>query len=453
MSRPSTCQIVGHLDNVGQEVARLASDMMSCTSVTILFAMRLISILNQCHHHPGFVNDTARICVEAKQIEIDVRSRHGSKGKCSICHQPGPTYDHLGLRRFEFVPFWGFMVFLLYRMRRIDCQRCGVKVEEVPWGCGKHQMTTAYVLFLAHWARKLSWKDTAVSFQTSWDKVCQAVEVVVQWGLAHRTLGPIKAIGVDEIAYAKGHKYLTLVYQIDVQCTRLLWIGKERTVETFEQFFDMIGTDLTGKIEFVCSDMWKPYLRVIRERCSNALNILDRFHIVAKLNDALNDVRAAESRKLVQDGFEPVLTKTRWCVLKRKENLTGKQRIRLSDLLKYNLQTVRAYLLKEQFQQFWNYDSPTWAGKFLDEWTTLVMRSRIDPMKKFAKTLRNHRELILNYFRAKKQFSSGVIEGLNNKVKVTMRKSYGFRTFKITEIALYHVLGKLPEPELSHRFF
>jgi len=415
--------------------------------------MRLISILNQCYHFPGFVYVEARLDQLTKTIQVEMRERVGSKGKCSICHTPAPTYDHLTVRRFEFVPFWGFMVFLLYRMRRVSCPQCGVKVEAVPWGCGKHQMTTAYVLFLAHWAKKLSWKDVALSFHTSWDKVCQAVEVVVAWGLEHRTLGPIQAIGVDEVAYGKGHKYLTLVYQIDAHCTRLLWVGKERTVKTFEGFFDMIGADLSGKIEFVCSDMWKPYLRVIRERCSNALNILDRFHIVAKMNDALNDVRSAEARRLVADGYEPVLSKTRWCVLKRKENLTGTQRIRLRDILKYNLQTVRAYLLKEQFQQFWDYDSPTWAGKFLDQWIALVMRSRIEPMKKVAKTLRNHRELILNYFRAKKQFSSGVVEGLNNKVKVTMRKSYGFRTFRITELALYHVLGKLPEPQLAHRFY
>lgn len=314
-------------------------------------------------------------------------------------------------------------------------------------------MVSSYVLFLAHWAKKLSWKETALSFRTSWDKVCQAVEVVVRWGLAHRELGAIRAIGVDEIQYSKGHKYLTLVYQIDANCTRLLWVGKERTVATFEQFFDMIGPDLSGKIEFVCSDMWRPYLKVIRERCRNALNILDRFHIVAKINDALDEVRASEAKKLVQDGIEPVLKKTRWCVLKRKENLTGHQKSRLRDLLKYRLQTVRAYLLKEQFNHFWEYESPTWAGKFLDQWTTMVMRSRIEPMKKVAKTLRNHRELILNYFRAKKEFSSGVVEGLNNKVKVTMRKSYGFRTFRITEIALYHVLGKLPESEVTHRFY
>jgi len=134
---------------------------------------------------------------------------------------------------------------------------------------------------------------------------------------------------------------------------------------------------------------------------------------------------------------------TRWCILKRKANLTSQQKFRLRDLLCYNLQTVRAYLLKEDFQRFWDYNSPTWAGLYLDFWIQQTMRSRIDPMKKFAKTLRAHRELILNYFKAKKQFSSGLVEGLNNKVKVTMRKSYGFRTFRITELALYHALGQI----------
>ena len=323
----------------------------------------------------------------------------------------------------------------------------------MPWATGKHQLTNVYMQFLAHWARRLSWQETVDAFRTSWEQVCHAVEYVVSWGLAHRNLGPISAIGVDEIQYAKGHKYLTLVYQIDAHCTRLLWIGKERTVATFEGFFALLGPDLATQIAFVCLDMWKPYLRVIREHCAQALHILDRFHIVAKMNEALDDVRAAEARKMAQAGYEPVLKKSRWCVLKRKANLTRQQRFRLRDLLRYNLHTVRAYLLKEDFQQFWAYDSPTWAGKFLDDWCRQTMRSRLKPMMKIAKMLRAHRELILNYFKAKKQFSSGVVEGLNNKARVTMRKSYGFRTFRITELALYHALGKLPEPELTHEFF
>src|SRR6516162_8900083 len=165
--------------------------------------------------------------------------------------------------------------------------------------------------------------------------------------------------------------------------------------------------------------MWEPYLKVIRERCSEALHILDRFHIVAKMNKALDEVRAGESRRMALDGLAPVLKKSRWLLLKRQENLKDEQRFRLRDLLRYNLKSVRAYLLKEAFQQLWDYNSPAWAGKFLDEWC---------------------RQLILNYFRAQKLLSSGVVEGLNNKAKVTMRKSYGFRTYRTLELALYHSL-------------
>jgi transposase len=195
------------------------------------------------------------------------------------------------------------------------------------------------------------------------------------------------------------------------------------------------------KIVFVCSDMWEPYRKVIREKCSNALHILDRFHIVAKMNKALDEVRADESRRMHREGRMLVLKKSRWLLLKREENLGEEQRFRLRDLLRYNLKTVRAYLLKEVLPQLWDYNSAAWAGKYLDEWCRQTMRSRIEPMQKIARWLRQHRELLLNYFRAQKLISSGVVEGLNNKAKVTMRKSYGFRTFRVLELALYHSLG------------
>jgi transposase len=370
--------------------------------------MDLLTILNHCHHHRGFVYERARFGPDKKSIEVEVRPREGSAARCSGCHQLAPGYDHLPERRFEFIPLWGLLVFLLYRMRRVDCRQCGeVVVEEVPWGDGKHQLTRAYMLVLARWARKLSWQETADAFHTSRDKVRDAVDYVVTWGLAHRTLESIRAIGVDEIQYAKGHKYLTLVYQIDQGITRLLWVGKERTIESFQGFFTVIGETLASQIEFVCSDMWQPHLDVIRAKCSQALHILDPFHIVAKMNKALDEVRAGEAREMMRDGHEPLLKKSRWCVLKRHENLTAQQKNRLRDLLRYNLRTVRAYLLKEDFQQFWTYNSPTWAGMFLDFWCDRTMRSRIEPMKKIARTLRSHRALLLNYFKARKQFSSG----------------------------------------------
>src|SRR5215469_6393478 len=236
--------------------------------------LQLTTILNRCHHFPGFVYQQAHFSSDHKSIEIAVRPRKGSAAVCSRCHQSAPGYDQLPERRFEFIPFWGFLVFLLYSMRRVNCRRCeAVVVEEVPWGDGKRTLTNTYMLFLARWARKLSWKETAEAFHTSWEKVCNAVEYVVGYGRQHRQLESIRAIGVDEIQYAKGHKYLTLVYQIDQGMTRLLWVGKERTTESFQGFFTMLGEVLTSQIEFICSDMWQPYLDVIRKKCSQALHI------------------------------------------------------------------------------------------------------------------------------------------------------------------------------------
>jgi len=182
------------------------------------------------------------------------------------------------------------------------------------------------------------------------------------------------------------------------------------------------------------------------------VHVLDRFHVMQKFGKALDEIRAEEAKRLQRDGYEPVLKRSRWCFLKRPENLTDKQTAKLSELLRYNLRTVRAYLQREEFQRLWEYTSPAWAGKFLDEWAGRVMRSRLEPMKKIARTIRTHRSLILNWFRARGLVSSGAVEGLNNKVKLVTRKSYGFRSPDIAELALLHNLGDLPEPNHTHRF-
>ena len=173
----------------------------------------------------------------AEVFDVTVVPRQNSHALCSGCQKPAAGYDHLKERRFEFIPLWGIRVFLLYRMRRVNCKTCGVKVEQVPWAEGKKELTTAYMQFLAFWARKLSWKEVAFTFNTSWEKVFQAVEYVVEWGKAHRSMDNIKAIGVDEVAYQIGHKYLTVVYQIDRGLTRLLWVGEDRTEATIRRFF------------------------------------------------------------------------------------------------------------------------------------------------------------------------------------------------------------------------
>jgi transposase len=384
---------------------------------------------------------------------VHLHARKRSAGICSGCFKKRPGYDVLTTRHFAFVPLWAVPVWLVYAMRRVDCKHCGVTVEAVPWAAGKMQTTYALTWFLASWAKALSWKETARRFHTSWDTVYRSVEHAVRWGLEHRNLDGVRSIGVDELSWKAGQKYLTLVYQIDLGCRRLLWIGKNRTSQTFNGFFDMLGEERSKAIEFVASDMWKAFLSVVAKRASRAVHVLDRFHVGQLLSKAVDTVRRLEVRQLRAAGRAPVLTKTRWLLLRRKDNLTRPQRSHLRDLVTINLKTVRAYLLKEHFQHFWSYASPTWAGKFLDQWTTMAMRSRLAPFKVFARTLRTHRALLLNWFRARHAFAAGATEGFNNKARITTRKAYGFRTYEHTEIALYHALGNLPEPDwLTHRF-
>ena len=417
--------------------------------------MQLKTILNHVEKHKSFVYGEARWADSGTKavLEIPIQPRANGRPICSKCGCKAPGYDRLSPRRFTYVPTWGIAVFFVYAMRRVDCRTCGVTVEQVPWCDGKNRLTTTYRWFLAGWAKRLCWKGVAEAFGTTWQNVFRSVKHAVSWGLAHRSLEGVESIGVDEVQWQRGHKYLTLVYQIDAGSKRLLWIGKDRTTKTFLRFFRMFGKERSGQLKFVCSDMWKPYLKVIAKKAGGAIHVLDRFHIMQKMNKAIDEVRAGEARQLKEEGYEEVLKHSRWCLLKRSENLTEKQTVKLSELLQYNLRSMRAYLLREDFQRFWEYASPGWAGRSLDEWCTRTMRSQLEPMKKVARTLRNHRELILNWFRAKGELSSGVVEGFNTKVKLTTRKSYGFRTYEAVEIALYHNLGRLPEPEFPHRFW
>ena len=199
-----------------------------------------------------------------------------------------------------------------------------------PGPTGKHQLTTTYAWFLARWAQRLSWTTVAQIFHTSWTHVYHSVAMAVAWGRAHQDLSDVTALGIDEIQWHRGHRYLTLVYQIDAGHRRLLWVGRDRTIKTVLRFFRWFGPQRTAALRFVCSDMWRPYLRVVAKKAGLALHILDRFHIMAHMNKAIDEVRAKEARALRARGHAPVLAKTRWLLLRRPEHLTGEQLPRLA---------------------------------------------------------------------------------------------------------------------------
>lgn len=417
--------------------------------------MRIESLLNEVYPLKSFVYSACRLERHPSHclLVAEIVPRKNGVVFCSGCGKRCKCYDHLETRHFSFVPTWNIPVSFEYRMRRTNCPECGVKVEKLPWAEGKSHITKPFQLFLAQWARKLSWKETAKSFCTSWDTVFRSVKIIVSYGLKHRSLEGIEAIGIDEIQYGKGHKYLTLVYQLDAGRRRLLFMGKERTKKTLRDIFDEFGAKKSQALKYICTDMWKNYLDVIAERAPQALNILDRFHIMQHLGKAINRVRIDEVKQLKADGYdETILKRTKYCFLKNPENLTEKQELKLNDVLQYRLKSARAYLLKESFQLFWEYTSPYWAEWYLKKWCTRAMKSRLEPMKEFVRMIRNHQPLIMNWFKAKKRFSSGIVEGMNRNVNLVTRKAYGYRSYEVLKIALFHTMGDLPEPESTHKF-
>jgi len=405
----------------------------------------------------GFVYQEVRLVGKDKpqRIEVLVEPHAQLRGKCSQCGQSSPGYDRLEERQWLFVPLWGIVTYFRYRPRRVQCPQHGVVVEHIPWSEGKRPICTAMMGFLALWARRLSWRETARVFQTSWEAVFRSIQWFVSWGLSHRQLVEVRSLGIDEIHWSRGKRadnFLTVIYQIDAHCRRLLWVGRRRTERTLRAGLAALGPQVIEGLRFVCSDMWRPYLKVIRTKASHVLHVLDRFHITMHLNGAVDQVRRAESGRLQGRPLAKKLKKMRWKLLRRGNRLRGNARIQVEALLSSKLATARAWLLKDCFERFWRYQTTWWAGGFLDYWCWRALRSRIEPMMKVARMLRSHEELILNWFKAKGELSTGAVEGLNNKIRVVTRRSYGFRTYHAMEIALYHNLGRLPEPQVTHRF-
>ena len=425
---------------------------------TTLTMATVKALLNHAQPIPGFVYDRIDFDPEdSGRLDVGLRAHEQIRARCSHCRRPCSGYDRLPARRWRQVSLWNIVCWYYYAPRRVQCPEHGIVVEHLPWSDGKRPWTVGMMAFLSMWARRLSWRETAQAFGVSWEAVFRSVEWTVAWGLQHRVLQGVRSIGVDEIHWGRrkgGDGFLTVIYQIDAGMRRLLWVGPRRRASSLKAGLDALGPEVIAGLEFVCSDMWKPYLKVIRERIAHALHILDRFHIASHLNGAVDEVRRGEMARLRQRGDArlSLLKRMRWSLLKKRSRVRGHARQRLDALIASKQPTARAALLKEAFQHFWTYGSYHGARRFLDAWCQRTMRSRIEPMKKVARMLRSHQPLILNWFLAKGELSSGAVEGLNNKIRVITRRAYGFRTFRALEVALYHNLARLPEPPPTHKF-
>ena len=385
---------------------------------------------------------------EGRGLVVELDRHRGRRLCCGRCGQLSRVRDRLKMRTWKHVPLWGIPVLLKYAPTRVKCERCGkIVVEAIPWAQGKCRLSKGLIGLLATWCKLLAWDVVAKLFGVHWNTVATAVRQAVNYGLQHRETGKVLYIGIDELSRRKGHVYVTNVYDLKGKC--LLWSGEGRGKETLEAFFEEHGEALKDKVIGVCCDMWQPYIDVIEKRLPQATLVFDKFHIVQKLMQAMDQVRREEAGELKKTNPE-LLKRTRYLWLKNPENLTEKQRRRLGYLEKLNLRCNRAYLLKETFRELWAYQTKGWARRFLKKWFWWATHSRLEPMRDFAWMLRRHEEEILNYF--KLPIDNAAVEGMNNKAKVVSHRCYGFRTAEIYITALYHCLGNLPEPQTMHKF-
>jgi len=331
---------------------------------------------------------------------------------------------------------------LRYRPRRVRCPRCGVRVEDFPWAEPWARVTMSLANAVARLARELSWQGTARHYGLNWKSVATIVQRAVQYGLKNRARPAVHVIGIDEVSRRKGQVYLTVVY--DLARRVLLWVGEDRTEEAVEKFFtEEMGPRRCHTLRVVCMDMWAPYANLVRQHARNAQILFDRFHIVKHLNEAVEEVRRSEMRRLTKQEKVP-FKRSRWLLLKNPWNLSADQKERLSTLVRWNTPIVRAYYLKEAFQLFWDYKQPARAKALLEKWMSSAMRSRLEPFKKFVRMLRSHLDGILPW--TKLRLSNGAVEGMNNKIKSISHRSFGFRSAKNFIAAIYHCCARLPLP-------
>ena len=386
--------------------------------------------------------------IEESDAEMVVRiERLGSRRlRCSRCGRTCRRVHSRAAkpRSWRDLPLRKTRLVLRYRPRRVHCERCGVRAEALPWAEPWARVSSALAASVAALTKHLSWREAAHHFDLNWKSVAAIVGRAVAYGLARRRRKPLHRIGVDEVSRRKGHRYLTVVY--DLERSTLLWVGEDRTEQTLRKFFSQLGRRRCRTIQVVLMDMWAPYAKAVRENAPRAQVLFDRFHLVQHLNRAVDEVRRAQLRRLSRK--EKVRFKrTRYLLLKNPWNLTSDQKERLSTLVSWNTPITRAYYLKESLQLFFDYKQPKRAREHLERWMHSAMRSRLEPFKRLVKMLRSHLDGVLAWTRLR--LSNGAVEGMNNKIKLVSHRAFGFRTVEHYVAAIYHCCARLPLPEES----
>lgn len=380
------------------------------------------------------------MAIEEDAVILRIRRKPGRGFRCSRCGEGLLfAYEHREPRRVRDFPWAGKPCFLEASFARVDCPDCGVVLEGLDWIDPWARQTVRYEKFVASLCDVLPVTEVCEFTGLNKNAVYRMDRKWLEWREKQREQKPVKLLGIDEIALKKGHRYATVFY--DLERREVIGLVRSRRERAVGGFFRRWGKKACRELVAVCMDLWSPYLNSVRRHCKHAAVVFDKFHVYRYFSEAIDAVRRHEQGR-VSDAEGKLIKGTRWLWLKSSTNLKRKEKQTLREIMAVNRRLARAYVLKEDFEEFYECEDAAEARRFFQDWVQRAQRSRLEPFQRLAKRLKRWIDGILSYFEYR--ITNGVAEGINNKIKVLKRRCYGFHDEHYFFLKILQQCGALP---------
>jgi len=392
--------------------------------------------------------DRVELDIGGGRVDVWAVHEEGLRWACPECRTELAIYDHAPERIWRHLDTCQFKTFLHARVPRVECPTHGVKQVSIPWAEAKSRFTALFERLAIDLLQVSDIEGAGRILRVSWDEAWGIMERAVARGKKRKKGRVVRKMGVDEKSAARGHNYLTIVS--DLERGTVEYLGDHRDEGSLDGYLGKLSPKRREKIESIAVDMWDPYLASIRKHVPNAEEkvVFDRYHLMTHMGKAVDEVRKAEHRELVQNDDER-LKGTKYLWLYSKENVPKEKTGWLRGLRRMNLRTARAWAIKENFRELWRFFRRSWAEKHFKTWFFWATHSKLAPVITAAWTFKRHLAQILTY--VQHRITNAVSEGLNSKIQTIKKKAYGFRNRENLKTSIFFHCGGLNLYPVTHK--
>jgi transposase len=367
------------------------------------------------------------------EIHVTLRQPR-DKLRCAVCHGRRVVRRGERPRRFRGLPIGKKRVWFYFAVPRLECKRCGmVRQAAVSFADGQRHYTRPFERYVLELSQHMTMGDVARHLGVSAKLVKEIVKRDLKRRFTRPRLKELRRLAIDEISIGRGHRYVTVV--LDLETGAVVFVGEGKRAAALDPFWRRLGAS-RARIEAVAIDMSQAYISAVTTCLPEATLVFDRFHVVKLMNDKLSKLRRSLQRQ-AEEAHKQVLKGTRWLLLMNPENLDEEknERQRLEEALALNAPLAAAYYLKEDLRRIWTQPNKEAATRFLEDWIARARSTGIRQLQQMANTLSLHRVGVLAYYDV--PITTGPLEGTNNKIKTLQRQAYGFRDREFFRLKIY----------------